>query len=293
MATPQFEGRPVVADGPAAARKSAGKPLPVGRPAFWLPLGTLWSRELVIFFRQRGRLAGAVGTPLLFWLLIGLGFGKSFRAAAPRAPAGMGYLEYFFPGTILLVVLFSSIFSTMSVIEDRNEGFLLSVLVAPISRAALVLGKILGGSTLALAQGLVFVVLAPLIGIRLGLGQAIGVTAVLFLISFALTALGFYFAWRLDSVQGFHSVMSLVLLPMWLLSGALFPVSGAHFWIRLLMRVNPLTYGMAALRNALYGTREPGAPPMVLSVGVMAGFGILALAAGWWEVKRPSSRGAA
>ena len=247
---------------------------------------------MVRFYRQRGRVTGALGTPLLFWLLIGSGFGDSFRASEPSArplgSAGMTYLGYLFPGTILLIVLFTAIFSTISVIEDRHEGFLLSVLVAPISRTALVLGKVLGGSTLALLQGLLFVLLSPLVGIPLGVRQALEVTAVLFLISFALTALGFYFAWRLDSVQGFHSVMNLVLMPMWLLSGAVFPVSGAHSWIGWVMRLNPLTYGMAALRRVLYAAPAADGPSLPLSIGVMAAFGLLAAAADLWEVRKPA-----
>ena len=264
---------------------------PVARPGFWLPVATLWWRELVRFYRQRSRVVGALGTPLLFWILIGSGFGGSFRASGPSDPGGMSYLEYLFPGTILLIVLFTAIFSTISVIEDRHEGFLLSVLVAPISRTALVMGKVLGGATLSLIQGLVFLVLAPVAGIRLGPRQALEVAAILFLISLAMTALGFYFAWRLDSVQGFHSVMNLVLMPMWLLSGALFPASGAHSWLAWVMRVNPMTYGMAALRHVLYTAPPPDAPALALSVAVMTVFGCLAILAGLWEVGRSAAGG--
>jgi ABC-2 type transport system permease protein len=260
-------------------------PAAAGRPGFWLPVATLWWRELVRFYRQRSRVAATVGTPLLFWLLIGLGFGDSFRGG----PMPMSYLEYFFPGTILLVVLFTSIFSNMSVIEDRREGFLLSVLVAPISRGAVVMGKVMGGATLAMAQGLIYVALAPLLGIRIGAGQAVEVIGILFLVSIALTALGFYFAWRLDSVQGFHGIMNLLLLPMWLLSGALFPVAGAHSWIGWVMRANPLTYGLAALRRVLYQPPPADAPSLAVSVGVMAGFGLLAVWAGLREVGKPSA----
>ena len=245
-----------------------------------LPILTLWQRELVRFYRQRSRVVGALGTPLLFWLLIGSGFGASFQSS------GTNYLAYLFPGTILLIVLFTAIFSTISVIEDRHEGFLLSVLVAPISRAALVLGKVFGGATLALLQGLTFVLLSPLVGIRLGLLQALEVIGVLFLVSFAMTALGFYFAWRLDSVQGFHSVMNLVLMPMWLLSGALFPASGAHTWIGWVMRLNPLTYGLAALRQALLNVPQE-AGSLTVCVLVIAGFGVAAALAGLAEVRKP------
>ncbi len=284
MASQQL--RTEAAAGEREPEKSAGRLAAAGRPGYWLPVATLWWRELVRFYRQRSRVVGALGTPLLFWLLIGSGVGRSFGA-----PSGMSYLGYLFPGTILLIVLFTAIFSTISVIEDRHEGFLLSVLVAPISRSALVMGKVLGGATLALLQGLTFVVLAPLVGIRLGAWQAVEVTAVLFLISFAMTALGFYFAWRLDSVQGFHSVMNLVLMPMWLLSGALFPASGAHSWIGWVMRINPLTYGMAALERALYAAPPPDTPALGFSVTVMAGFGLLAVLASLHEVAKPSAGG--
>ncbi len=253
------------------------------RPGLWLPAATLWWRELVRFYRQRSRVVGTVGTPLLFWLLIGLGFGSSFRGPAP-----MNYLEYFFPGTVLLVVLFTSIFSNMSVIEDRHEGFLLSVLVAPVSRAAVVLGKVLGGATLALFQGLIFLALAPVAGLRIGLGQALEAAGVLLLSSLALTALGFYFAWRLDSSQGFHGVMNLLLMPMWMLSGALFPVSGAHNWVGWVMRLNPLTYGLAALRRALYAAPPADAPSLGMCVAVMAVFTAAALAAGFRQVSHPA-----
>src|SRR5258706_2199327 len=127
--------------------------------ALVLPALTLWQREMVRFLRQRDRVVGALLTPIVFWLLLGSGLGKSF--SAPGAPAGHGYLEYFFAGTVVMILLFTAIFSTISVIEDRREGFLQGVLVAPVGRFALVLGKILGGTTLAVGQGLIFLALAP------------------------------------------------------------------------------------------------------------------------------------
>ena len=151
-----------------------------------------------------------------------------------------------------MVLLFTSIFSNMALIEERREGFLLGVLVAPLSRLSLVLGKILGVTTLAVLQGTVFLLLAPFLGISLNVFQLSFVWSVMILISLALSSLGFAFAWQLDSIQGFHAVMNMVLIPMWLLSGALFPLSGASSWMRLVMIVNPLTYGMAALRQSLY-----------------------------------------
>lgn len=269
------------------------RPVPTLTPraSFWLPVWTLVARELVRFYRQRSRVLGALGTPLLFWLLMGSGIGTSFRAAGGFERAG--YLEYFFPGTLVLILLFTSIFSTISVIEDRHEGFLLSVLVAPTSRASLVLGKILGGTTLALFQGVLFLLLAPAVGIRLAPAQALYLLATLFLIAFGLTGLGFYLAWRLDSVQGFHAVANLVLIPLWALSGALFPPSGASRWVRWLMQVNPLTYNMAAVRRLVYhGTAAftPDVPSLALSLGVTAVFALAALVACFFEVARPLTR---
>jgi len=257
----------------------------IARPGFWLPAATLWWRELVRFYRQRSRVAATVGTPLLFWLLFGSGFGASFRTG----PSGATYLEYFFPGTILLVVLFASIFSNLSVIEDRREGFLLSVLVSPCSRTALVMGKVLGGATLAALQGLILLAVAPLAGIRFSPGQALQVAIILLPISVSLTALGFFFAWRVDSVQGFHGVMNLVLMPLWLLSGALFPISGAGSGVAWLMRINPLSYGLAALRWVLSPASAAGAPSLTLSVAVITGFGLAALAAGLREAAQPTT----
>jgi ABC-2 type transport system permease protein len=217
---------------------------------FALPAFTLWWREMVRFFRQRDRVMGALGTPLVFWLLLGSGLGKSFNA--PISPEGHGYLEYFFGGTIVLVLLFTAIFSTISIIEDRREGFLQAVLVAPVGRFGLVLGKILGGTTLALVQGLVFVLLAPLVGLSLSIESIIWLVVVMFLLSFALTGLGFLIAWRMDSTQGFHAIMNLFLIPLWLLSGAVFPASGAPAILRWAMMCNPVSYGVMAVRQGLY-----------------------------------------
>ncbi|MFQ5777527.1 MAG: ABC transporter permease [Terriglobia bacterium] len=262
---------------------------PTPGPRFWLAVGTLWWRELVRFYRHRGRVVGALGTPLVFWLLIGSGIGTSFRSAT--APAEMNYLEYFFPGTVLLILLFTSIFCMMSVIEDRREGFLLSVLVAPVSRASVVLGKTLGGATLSLLQGFLFVLLAPTVGIALSSLQVVYLVGVLFCIAFALNGVGFLTAWRLDSMQGFHAVANLVLIPLWLLSGALFPPSGASPWIRWVMRLNPLTYALEALRHVLYLNMPSGgqeAPSLALALGVTGLFAVLAAVAAFWLAARPS-----
>ncbi|MCS6818126.1 MAG: ABC transporter permease [Blastocatellia bacterium] len=236
---------------------------------------SLWHRELIRFYRQRSRVLGVIGSPLVFWWLVGSGLGDSFRANGH----GTGYLQYFFPGTVLLIVLFTSIFCMMSVIEDRHAGFLQSVLAAPIPRAALVLGKVLGGTTLATLQGAILLPLAPFVGISLTLGQAVGLVAFLFLLAFGITAFGFFLAWRLDSTHGFHAVVNLILIPMWLVSGALFPMSGASPWVAWLMRVNPLTYSTAGLQRLLFLQHPQAvtqAPSFSLALGVTLLFSLLA-----------------
>jgi ABC-2 type transport system permease protein len=219
-----------------------------------LPAFTLWWREIVRFYRQRARVVGVIASPLLFWIVIGSGFGTSFRSG--EGPGQDHYLDYFFPGALIMIVLFTAIFTMMSVIEDRKEGFLLSVLVAPVPRSAIVLGKVLGGTTLAAAQGLLFLVFAPFVGIHFHFIQFLLILLVVFLVSFALTALGFAIAWPMDSTQAFHGIINLFLIPLWLLSGALFPLNKAAHWLSILMRINPLTYGVEALRTLLY----PGSP---------------------------------
>jgi ABC-2 type transport system permease protein len=223
-----------------------------------LPSFTLWWREIVRFYRQPTRVVGVLASPLVFWLVIGSGFGTSFRSGG--GPGQQHYLDYFYPGAMIMIVLFTSIFTMMSVIDDRKEGFLLSVLVAPVPRSAIVLGKVLGGTTLSALQGMIFLIFAPFVGIHVDLLQVLLVGVVVFLVSFALTALGFAIAWPMDSSQAFHGIVNLFLIPLWLLSGALFPLSGASGWIRAIMRLNPLTYGVDALRGLLYPGAETSFP---------------------------------
>ncbi len=214
-------------------------------------------REIIRFFRQRSRIIGSIGTPLVFWLLFGAGLSQSFRMGGD-ASGGPSFLHYFFPGSLLLIVLFTAIFSSISIIEDRREGFLQGVLVAPIPRWAMVLGKVLGGTLVALVQGLIFLVLALTIPIEFRPLAWLALAALLFVAALALTSLGFAFAWRTDSSQGFHAIMNLVLMPMWLLSGGFFPAPawsaesglGQQF-LHAAMRANPLSYAVAGVRQLL------------------------------------------
>jgi ABC-2 type transport system permease protein len=240
---------------------------------------TLWLRDIVRFFRQRSRIVGALGTPIVFWFLLGSGLGRSFAAPPGAAADPAGYLTYFFPGTLALIVLFTAIFSTISVIEDRQQGFLQGVLLAPVPRVTIVLGKILGGTTLALLQAAAFLLLAPIARVPIAASSLPALLAVIALLGFALTGLGFLLAWSLDSTQGFHAIMNLFLMPMWMLSGAVFPASGASGWVRVLMTINPLTYGVAALRALTAGV-HPGDPPFDVALVVIVSFGACVLVAG-------------
>lgn len=258
---------------------------------FFLAVWTLWQREVVRFYRQPSRVIGALAPPVLFWLLIGSGLGPSFRAAG--AAAGTSYLAYFFPGVVILILLFTAIFSEISIIEDRREGFLQGVLVSPVPRSSVVLGKVLGGTTLALLQSVLFLALGPAVGLALpSAGTAAILAAVLFLLAFGLTALAAAIAWSLDSTQGFHAIMNLFLIPMWLLAGTLFPVAGVPGWLGAVMRVNPLTYGVAALRRALAPAPAAVAdlPSLGLSLGVTLACAALAFVASTAVASRRPTR---
>ncbi|HKY34095.1 MAG TPA: ABC transporter permease [Candidatus Polarisedimenticolia bacterium] len=235
---------------------------------------TLARREVVRFARQRSRVVGALGQPLLFWLLLGGGLKASFRPAGGAPGPDGDYMRYFHPGIIALTLLFTAIFSTISVVEDRKGGFLQGVLAAPVPRWSIVAGQAAGGSLLAVLQGAFLLMLAPAVGVPLtaaGAAAALGVMAV---IALTFTGMGLMLAWRLDSTQGFHAIMNLALLPMWLLSGAFFPAAGAPSWLAWIMAVNPMTYGMAALRRAMLLGGDPSAgealPALGPSLGILA-----------------------
>lgn len=252
-------------------------PQAISRP--WLAVGSLTWRECLRFVRQRHRLFGALGQPALFWLWFGFGLGPSFRA--PGGDAQPGYFEYFFPGSLVLVLLFTAIFSTISIIEDRREGFLQGVLVAPAPRWAMVLGKVLGGSLIALAQSLVFLALGLTLPLSFSVASLAALTVFLFLLAIALTSLGFVIAWRMDSTQGFHAIMNVFLMPMWLLSGAFFPTAGALGWVS---AANPLTYGVAGVRRLLYSSSSavgPLLPSLAICWTITAAFALVGLAAAW------------
>ncbi len=241
---------------------------------------TLAQRELVRFFRQRNRVIGALVQPIMFWVLFSAGLRGN----------DLGF-AFFFPGTLAMILLFTAIFATISIIEDRREGFLQSVLVAPAPRWAMVMGKIVGGAAIALLQALLFLALGWLtLGLTSSLADILLAIVLMGVIAVALTSLGFFIAWRMDSTQGFHAVMSALLLPMWLLSGSFFPIDGAPVVLKWITLVNPLTYGVAALRHVLYMggdvAADLGLPPLWICLVVTAGFGVATFALATWGARR-------
>lgn len=235
---------------------------------------TLAQRELVRFFRQRNRVIGALVQPIMFWALFSAGLRSN----------DLGF-AFFFPGTIAMILLFTAIFATVSIIEDRREGFLQSVLVSPAPRWAMVFGKIVGGAAIAMIQAIIFLCLGM---ITLGMpGTPVQIAAAILLmvvIAIALTGLGFFLAWQMDSTQGFHAIMSVFLFPMWLLSGSLFPDDPSS-WITWLSRFNPLTYGVAGLRHYLhFGDTDMVnvLPSLPLCWAVSLGFAVVTVTLSWW-----------
>ena len=244
----------------------------------WIAVRALAMRELIRFFRQPNRVVGAIGQPILFWFLLSEGFRSATSDGIP-----LGY-EHFFPGMVVLILLFTAIFSTISIIEDRREGFLQSVLVSPVPCWAMVLGKVSGGTLVAFVQGTLFVLLGLMFSQGVSISMLPAALAFMFVLALALTCMGFVIAWRMESTQGFHVVMNLVLMPMWLLSGAFFPANvGLLTW---LVKLNPLTYGVAGLRQLLYwddpttvADSAGQLPSLALCCGVTFGFAVLCFVA--------------
>lgn len=236
---------------------------------------SLFVRDLRILFVQPSRIAGTLAQPLLFWLVLGAGLAPSFRM--PGAENGPGYMEFFFPGVVVMMVLMTSISSTMSVIEDRHQGFLQGVLAAPGSPASVALGKTLGGAAVGFLQAVLLLLLSPLAGYHLlAVNWFVAILATA-LTSIAFTAAGFVIAWRMDSSAGYHVMMSVVLLPLWVLSGALFPMDvGSHPVLAWIGRLNPMSWSVRALRDGL--TAAP-LGSWTLSLGILAAVTLATVAA--------------
>jgi ABC-2 type transport system permease protein len=227
---------------------------------FGLAVWALTRREFQRFWGERARVAGFVASPLLFWVVVGSGFGD---------------LEFFFPGALTMTVMFSAMFSMMSLIEDRREGFLLSVLVSPAPRAAIVLGKVGGAAALAWLQGLIVLAGVFFTSLRHDAVALAGAAGALLLTALFLTVVSYVVAWRLSSTQAFHAVINLLLVPAWMLSGAIFSPVLSFAWVRWLMQANPLYYAQSLVRSFLVADAPSGG----IAVAVLAGCTALAMVA--------------
>ncbi len=243
----------------------------------WATVWVLWQRDVQRFYRQPSRLVGALGQPIIFWAVIGGGMSSTFVLPGSH----MGYREYFFPGVMVMVTLFAAIFASVSVIDDRAQGFLQAVMCGPASRLSLVLGKCLGSASVGLLQVAAFVALAPAAGFELTQVAWPSLLLCLLGMSLSLSALGFAMAWWLDNVQAYHAIQMTLLMPLWILSGAMFPLATQAPWFAQAMRLNPMSHGVALVRWSMYGGRPPAglAPwaPASLSFLVLLGFVVVSL----------------
>lgn len=290
MSTPHSAD--VAVDSPAVTLTNTSLPddtLPddaLPAPRLFGPAFALAKREFTRFIRQPHRVIGSLGQPLLFWIFLGAGFTPSFR---PPGMEGMTYMEYFYPGVLMMMILFASIFSTITVIEDRDQGFLQGVLVAPVPRLAIVLGKVAGGSSIALFQSFLLLLAVPFLGLPVtASGMALVVMAMV-LSAFGYTALGFAIAWRMKSTSGFHAIMMVFLMPLWLLSGALFPTAGVPGWLSTAMALNPVAHALTIVRAPFYADAATvlANPTYLTSLAVVAVWVGLCL---WWCASRVSRR---
>ena len=233
----------------------------------------LWLRQVKKYFRAKSRIIGALGQPLLFLLAFGFGFGQIFRQA------GQGnYIQFLGPGIIMMSVLFTAIFSGIDLIWDRQFGFLKETMVAPVPRWQIMLGKTLGGATVAAFQGLIVFLLTLIVGFRFHSFLMLPVAALfVFLVAVLFTSLGVAFASRIEDMQGFQLIMNFLVMPIFFLSGALFPLQGLPAVLEVIIKIDPLTYGIDGLRGALINASTFGITTdlmvMVILAVVLLGIG--------------------
>ena len=218
---------------------------------FYKAIYVIVSREFKRFFRQRGRLLTTLARPLLWLFIVGGGLTKIIDV-----DAGANYLQFLLPGVMGMTILFSSVFSTISVVWDREFGFLREMLVAPVPRVTIVIGKLMAGTMLSVFQGMALLVVAPFLGIAIELVDIFYIFVVVVLISFAITAFGLFIAARLDSLEGFNVIMNFIVLPMFFLSGALYPIDTLPQILKYVTYVNPLSYGVDALKHLMLAGGE-------------------------------------
>ena len=244
-------------------------------------LYALWKREVKVFQREKSRVISAMASPILWILLVGTGFGATTEFTDPRY-AQFSYQQFMYPGVIAMTILFGTVFFGMYIVWDRKMDFLKEVLVAPVSRTTIFFGKVLGGSTESVLQGLILLVIGMIFfGVTLA-GALLALPFVL-LLAIAFVSVGLFIGSFFDSFEGFQVVVSFLIFPLFFLSGALYPLEGLPTWLMVLTRLNPATYAVDGLRGALLGVHEFD---YLTDVAVLVAFGAVFIAAGTWAFRR-------
>ncbi len=236
----------------SAAKSMAVERAPVDtRVASLRAVYIIWYRDILRYWRDRWRLVASLAQPLLFLVVFGSGLSSSLGGGLFDGGRGLSYIQFMFPGIIGMSILFTAIFGAMSIVWDREFGFLKEVLVAPIDRWAVAVGKALGSTTQAMIQGLIILILAPFVGVHLSLLTVLEIVPLAAVLAFGLSSLGVAIASMMRSLQGFQVVMNFLMMPMFFLSGALFPLTNLPGWMTVLTRINPASYGIDPLRRVV------------------------------------------
>ena len=243
-------------------------------------LEAMWAltwRDLMRFMRDRSQVLGAIARPVLWLVLMGQGLGASVRAVG-----GLDYQHFIFAGAIAMAVLFGGVFQGVTIIWDREFGFLKEVLVAPISRVTIVLGKTLSGTVVTVVQGCLTLLFAAIVRVHLGPPSLAALLAVIVLLSLGMTAMGVVVATRMHTFEGFGVISNFVIMPLYFLSGGIFPVERLPTWMAVLVRANPVTYGVDLMRHAML---QPAVFSVEIDVAVLLGFAaaMVALALAWFR----------
>jgi ABC-2 type transport system permease protein len=245
-------------------------------------------RELVRFVQDKPRMFSSFSMPVIFLLIFGAGFGRLIGQMMP----GVDYIQFMYPGILAMTVLMTSIMSGISIVWDREFGFLKEVLVSPLSRSGVLVGKAVGAAIIAIVQGAIMLVLAPIVNVPITLGTVLALFPLLLILSLSLSGLGLLIGARMRSQQGFQIVMQLVIFPMMFLSGIFFPVSGVATWLAVLSKLNPVTYGIDAIRQVFLGTEVAGVTVFGHTMGivdsaiVVAMVGVVLLTTALWVFNR-------
>lgn len=263
----------------------------------WRAIKIMWRREMIRFAGDRMRIVTSLVQPFLFLFVLGAGL----NAFSSDGNAGFNLKTFLYPGILCMTVMFTAMFSSASIVWDREFGFLREMMVAPIRRSSIVIGKVLGGATVATLQGVIMILIAPLVDVPLSIPLVIGILALLLLLSAAISAFGVMIAARITQMQSFMGVMQMIIMPMFFISGALYPVNDLPAWLTLLNRFDPLTYAVDPMRKLVFNhidnipeslahttgvTWFGWSVPTALEIAVVAVLGLIMLSVAIWEFKR-------